>query len=1131
MGTVTRDDLDRFDQLMLEGGAAFNPYAANRLLFQWLASDESRASLYRLLFDEHRAVTTFQSEARVEPQPGQNRTVFHTTAHLLTDRRDIERILAERGDPVAFSNEPYSTLGSGTFMLGLDNGRPHQDQRDFAIKAFEGINGRLLAGLIAKALEVAMVLPFKQADFDLASFAEQAALRFAGLLYGLLPRDHPLLEVGMARAYLALDYQILGRHFVSQPDVPEAAKGGALVTRVAELIDQYQSPERPEEVESFLKELSAVGFEPVLLRMAKTASPLSGNERAVVALGSIAGIIGNIQAAVCIAVNEFFEGRRIADACALAQVSDWKKGGDPAELQRWVLEALRLNPPAAFLPRTAMQDVTLPSGHQLRTGDICILAMGSATRQVQDAGRRDHRDWADDFDPRRPPDPLVFGGDGNVHDCFGRYLAQPLITEIVREVLILPELDRTNDVVTGETRGLEKTWGFRCDRFPLRFRRDLRLLQQPLNVIMRVKAPVSLHAEALKAIIRYGAPQIERRLRDARHVHFSWFVFLENDTKLALFTTFDRDFDSYIEHFALQIGDLFDKLFEHLDDAPPLPVAKFPKEFVQTIRRYNVAPVGGYIFSAYPQRDVNSIAPQAGSPPTQPPSPPALASTLPPKPRDGPPAAAARAPSGPLAQASPPIHVEDAQIQRLVVLGFKSQCVRHLVLGIDPQRVELAARWLQAVADRITVAMPKDVEAAVSQKDSDPDAIRHVSLGLTHRALQKLRVHSRYMNVLADKAPAFVDGAYHRAARTLSDTGASSFEAWDSQFKPERADILVSIHAAAEAALDAEVAALRQADGAQALYGWDDPMDGAHLTDTPDSREVHFGFKDGLSTISIDGIHEPRPPELRHKAGEFLLGHVNDELFNAWLLADKEARVGEFFRNGSFCAFRRIEQAVDDFDKFVGKAASALPSTIGNRREYILAKMSGRWLNGQVVQPAQTSAPPPAAGVPDNGFDFSADPAGTGCPFGAHIRRMNPRHDPVVPFRKRPLIRRGMPYGKRHGTPADGRGLLGMFFCASLEDQFEHLVGEWGNRNPMGTPIRGNARDPLFGNHAAHDGSVFDIPTPDGASLTLGNFTPFVRTRGTLYAFYPTVKTLRTIADEWAASAAEQSTPGAVVPA
>jgi hypothetical protein len=156
---------------------------------------------------------------------------------------------------------------------------------------------------------------------------------------------------------------------------------------------------------------------------------------------------------------------------------------------------------------------------------------------------------------------------------------------------------------------------------------------------------------------------------------------------------------------------------------------------------------------------------------------------------------------------------------------------------------------------------------------------------------------------------------------------------------------------------------------------------------------------------------------------------------------------------------------------------------------------------------------PPANGS----FDFADDKAGWGCPFGAHIRRMNPRDDTVVPIRRRPILRRGMPYGPLY-DPKDGanngepRGLLGLFFCASLEHQFEHLVGQWANDTPMGPNNRGNARDPLIGlnDPARH---VYDIPLSDTAALALRGLTPFVTTKGTLYAFFPSLSAVKQLAE------------------
>jgi hypothetical protein len=184
---------------------------------------------------------------------------------------------------------------------------------------------------------------------------------------------------------------------------------------------------------------------------------------------------------------------------------------------------------------------------------------------------------------------------------------------------------------------------------------------------------------------------------------------------------------------------------------------------------------------------------------------------------------------------------------------------------------------------------------------------------------------------------------------------------------------------------------------------------------------------------------------------------------------------------------------------------------------FIRAKLLGRWDDGRVVQAKDTMDSGPTGPSVAAAFDFAGDQTGRGCPFGAHIRRMNPRDDPVVPIRRRPILRRGMPYGQaylRDDCQNDGqdRGLLGLFFCASLEHQFEHLVGQWANDTPMGPNNRGNARDPLIGHNdpARH---VYDIPLSDTTALALRWLTPFVTTKGTLYAFFPSLSAIKQLAE------------------
>jgi deferrochelatase/peroxidase EfeB len=158
-----------------------------------------------------------------------------------------------------------------------------------------------------------------------------------------------------------------------------------------------------------------------------------------------------------------------------------------------------------------------------------------------------------------------------------------------------------------------------------------------------------------------------------------------------------------------------------------------------------------------------------------------------------------------------------------------------------------------------------------------------------------------------------------------------------------------------------------------------------------------------------------------------------------------------------------------------------------------------------------------ASADPKADFDYTNDPDGLGCPFGSHVRRMNPRGGPVAHKQPRPLLRRGLPYGEAwrkdldEEQAAQPRGLMGHFFCASIEDQFEHLVGQWAERVPLGSPDPSRARDPFIGSHEPQDGA-FVVPQAQGAPLRLKGLSRYTRTRGLAYLFYPSASTLAGIA-------------------
>lgn len=149
--------------------------------------------------------------------------------------------------------------------------------------------------------------------------------------------------------------------------------------------------------------------------------------------------------------------------------------------------------------------------------------------------------------------------------------------------------------------------------------------------------------------------------------------------------------------------------------------------------------------------------------------------------------------------------------------------------------------------------------------------------------------------------------------------------------------------------------------------------------------------------------------------------------------------------------------------------------------------------------------------VPDNDFLFGVeDPRGLRCPYGAHIRRANPRDslfpgdaDQVGISNRHRITRVGRFYEPgdepdRPGGKADP-GLFFMCFCADIERQFEFLQQTW--LKCPGFHDLGREADPLLGGaNGAND--TFTMPTPDGP-IGLNPMQRFVSTRGGGYFFLP----------------------------
>ena len=326
----------------------------------------------------------------------------------------------------------------------------------------------------------------------------------------------------------------------------------------------------------------------------------------------------------------------------------------------------------------------------------------------------------------------------------------------------------------------------------------------------------------------------------------------------------------------------------------------------------------------------------------------------------------------------------------------------------------------------------------------------------------------------------------------------------------------------------------------------------------------HFGFRDGISQPVMRGTQRAAavPPDRDLvEPGEFLLGYLNNQGYYPPLISVAEetdkrndlpildpgppgrfpkfgsgvpgANARDFGRNGSFLMIRQLDQHVADFWKSCHRHAEEisakywqLKNVVGHEvdKEWIAAKLVGRWLDGQPL----VGNPTPPARIeardhPDNDFAYGVDdPRGFQCPLGAHIRRSNPRDslEPGDPSEqsitnRHRLLRRGRSYGNAE-EGKDQKGLLFMALCADIERQFEFVQHTWMNA-PSFHGLSGEP-DPIVANANGSAERNFTIPMP-GGTIALSDMKSYVSVRAGGYFFVPSLSALRYLCSLAAGSA------------
>lgn len=135
------------------------------------------------------------------------------------------------------------------------------------------------------------------------------------------------------------------------------------------------------------------------------------------------------------------------------------------------------------------------------------------------------------------------------------------------------------------------------------------VVSSPLTLVMTIKSDQDY--QELKSLIEglQKRPPDQNPIRLALNklgiVHFARFVFLSS-TQLAIITTYDGGLDEYVDAFINAIGDVFDQLFKHVQDAPPLPVVANRQQFLDYVKQHDVPCVAPF-YSAYPDLRVLDI--------------------------------------------------------------------------------------------------------------------------------------------------------------------------------------------------------------------------------------------------------------------------------------------------------------------------------------------------------------------------------------------------------------------------------------------------------------------------------------------------------------------------------------------
>ena len=477
-----------------------------------------------------------------------------------------------------------------------------------------------------------------------------------------------------------------------------------------------------------------------------------------------------------------------------------------------------------------------------------------------------------------------------------------------------------------------------------------------------------------------------------------------------------------------------------------------------------------------------------------------------------------------------PATLELDDIQGDVVIGMQKDVENFIFFKIT-NKVAFKALVKQHVVGRITSAKRVNQQELMIERRKKlgrktREGFRGLNLGFTKDGLTQLIGPGR-----PQLDPAFERGADdQQTIETLNDPPRS---AWAREFVSDRIDgiFLVSGRDRTSVMLDCNMQL--------GLLGASVKVVSLEIGSTRPGAQrghEHFGFLDGISqpgirglTLASNPIYKPNeglPGQDLLWPGEFVFGYPGQHPDDRLKEGPPPPMVAPWMRIGSYMVFRRLEQKVPEFRRFVQQQAARL----GMDQQLLAARMVGRWRSGAPLELAPLRDNPGLGSDKrrNNNFEFGDDRFQRKCPFAAHIRKVYPRDD-VTPAEAQGhrIIRAGIPFGPEvapgETTTKHSRGLMFVCYQTSIERQFEYIQKNYANNSdfvagkerPGGGGAASAGFDPIIGQAPGNDARQMDEPFPNypggNRRTTLAIPEQFVKLTAAAYFFMPSITALRTV--------------------